>query len=721
MLKLPIRNPANGFALLALMTLVIVAGAALWIARLPMAGVVVVPVHPAMVSVNGLGPFPDRTPARFVDGAGQVRLTVPLGTLALLREPGGGAAESRAAYAQRELASRLVREPGMMLVLPDHRRIAASIVPGGLARMPAGAWLALAMGLVSALTGWWLLVLRPHEWAARTFALSAAAMLLAAITIAAAEKLSLAMGAAFQLRLSWANLLAAHGYGLSLVALFARYPAPLLSRRVLGLAAVGMGLLWAASLAAPSGALFLANTAMVAAEGLAIVALSLIQAWRARRDPALRVAFRLIGASLLACLLFFLAVNLIPQMLGYVDLIGAPLSSCVFLLFNLALAVAITRYRLFDLGGWAMGVAWFALGIVGVLLVDIALVALTGATWTLSGAFLLAAVIWLPLREALLRQADRRRTRDDVVLLRGASRVAFALGPDEQQRQWRFLLEQRFAPLTIATCASERAAIRDDGRGLEVPSPFGGEGLVLRFAGQGSRLFGSTDRTVAEALVQQVREMVAARVAYDRGVQEERRRIARDLHDDVGARLMTSLHRVDLDTAHADVREAMADMRLIIDGMAGQSRPLGDLLADLRHETVTRLRLAHIGADWPMTGLFDDPRRIEPACSRVLCAVLRELTSNVIRHSRAGQARIATTLDHGAFALTVEDDGCGFDSASLPGGNGLRNMMRRLNEAGGTIAIASDAAGTRTRIVLPLGSPERGMAATACAAQHGQG
>jgi len=712
MFGLTMRSPALAFAALALSTFVAVVAGALWGAHLPEANLRVRSIGTEQVAVEGRGPFHASATVLLVDPAGRVRLEAPLATLALDREPAGPDDAWRKTYAQRDaIAQALASEPGLRLRLPDGSLIDARLRRGGPGVVTSGFWLALGMGWLSALAGWWVLVLRPREWAARMFALSGLGMLLAAFTIAISERQSPAMSGVFLLGLGNVNILAGHLYGMSLVCLFARYPKPLVPRVGLGAIAAGLAALWGWGALFPSARVFSTHLAAVIVEGAAIVALAVVQGWRARRDPALRAAFLLIGTSLLVSVGFFSAVNLIPQMLGGADLVSPPFSACVFLLFDLALAIAIARYRLFDLGAWALNMAIMALVIMGLLAVDFAVVLLTGASWTLSTAFLLAAIAWLPLRERLLRRSDLRRTRDDTLLLRGASEVAFALTPNQQEARWQALLESRFTPLVVDGGACIAPEIRDDGRALAVPSPLGGTGLVLRHAGQGSRLFGSADRAVAVALVELVREMAQARAAHDRGVQAERQRIARDLHDDVGARLMTTLHRADLETVHADVREAMADMRLIIDGMAGQTRPLSDLLADLRHEAVNRLALARIAAFWPVDALFDDALPVDARRNRILFSVVRELVSNAIRHAGAQTVRIEVARRADALIFNFSDDGRGFSAdEAFARGNGLRNMRKRMEEVGGALDMTSGAAGTVARITLPLRSPEQGMA-----------
>lgn len=716
MLKSSLRSPATAFAMLALVTFMIIAGSALWTAHVPGARFHVRPAGDEQVRVDVAGTaggqFHGRQEAVFIDRNDHVRLRTPLIAMVMEWEPRSTKEENRRFFTMRDELTRLVREPGMRMLLPDGRYLPAQRVEGSLGQMKSGTWLALAIGFVAMLTGLWVMVLRPREWTARMFLLSGFTLMIATITMAIGEQMSVATSIPIQYWTGRINHLAAYMFGMSLVALFARYPLPLVSRRMLASVAVALALFWVVILFDPWEDAFGKGVIIVLVLGVAIVLFALVQGWKSRHDPALRAAFILIGGSLLFCVGVFSFVNLIPQMLGEVDVLSVPVATTVFLLFYLALAVAITRYRLFDLGNWAFNVAIAALVVISVLIVDFVLVLLVGGTWTISLAFLTAAICWLPLRELLLRRGDRRRDRRDMLLLRGASEVAFALKPEQQLALWARLLEEQFSPLTVEPSACAAVEIRSEGRILAVPSPLGGPGLELNFAGQGRRLFNSGDKSVASALVSLVQEMIEARAAYDRGVQAERHRIARDLHDDVGARLMTTLHRDDIGTVHAEVREAMADMRLIIDGMSGQTRSFSDIIADLRHETVSRLRLAHINARWSVDALFDDERPVQAAQNRALFSVVRELVSNIIRHACADEVKVSSELNGDHLSLFIHDNGKGFDAAdSAHIGNGLRNTRKRLEEIKGSMAVTSDSSGTVIRIQLPLGSHEQGMAA----------
>lgn len=194
--------------------------------------------------------------------------------------------------------------------------------------------------------------------------------------------------------------------------------------------------------------------------------------------------------------------------------------------------------------------------------------------------------------------------------------------------------------------------------------------------------------------------------------QRERQRIASDLHDDLGAKLLTIAQ-----TAHAQpdggervstlARQALDDMRLSVRGIVGEAAVASHVFADWRAETVARLSEAGITPDW----VADDPpdALVLPARTHVqLTRVLREAVSNTIRHSGATRCRVGIALRGQTLSLHVDDDGRGLAVTSNGGaptsGHGLPNMERRARKLGGQHRLArSDLGGLHVGVVVPLG------------------
>jgi signal transduction histidine kinase len=195
---------------------------------------------------------------------------------------------------------------------------------------------------------------------------------------------------------------------------------------------------------------------------------------------------------------------------------------------------------------------------------------------------------------------------------------------------------------------------------------------------------------------------------------QERRRVARDLHDGLAQDLafIASRMRVLERDPHAAVRfdhlssaaeRALDDSRAAI---AALTRPLDEPLdaALARNATEVAERLG-ARADLDL-----QPGVAVPAATReALVRMVREAVTNAVRHGRAG--RIAVSLSrHDALQLSIADDGCGFDPAARPSrpdaGFGLLGMGERAETLGGTLAVRSaPGSGTTIEVVLPCPAP----------------
>ena len=187
-----------------------------------------------------------------------------------------------------------------------------------------------------------------------------------------------------------------------------------------------------------------------------------------------------------------------------------------------------------------------------------------------------------------------------------------------------------------------------------------------------------------------------------------RKRISRDLHDEIGShlgsiRLMSELalregsDSESLEEIHRLAGEAAESMRGIIWLVReGNAPKLNSLVEAMRHSAATLLK----GIDWQLEATTgDNSTTASLDFHRQVFLLFREAAHNITRHAKATEVRIRVEWKPKRFRLSVEDNGCGFDADAVTAGDGLANLRHRADVLGGTIQITSEP-GKGTRITL---------------------
>ncbi len=179
----------------------------------------------------------------------------------------------------------------------------------------------------------------------------------------------------------------------------------------------------------------------------------------------------------------------------------------------------------------------------------------------------------------------------------------------------------------------------------------------------------------------------------EQAVAEERERIYRDLHDDVGAKLLSLVYRAGTPDSADLARSALQDLRDVVSTTQQGNLNLAAVCADWRAECEQRLSEAGIALDWAQPNHFDGLDLTQPQALN-LGRILREAISNLIKHAQAGQARVRIDVDADFLSLTIRDDGVGCAGAtSRPPGRGVRNMEQRASRIGAKFSRHSHAGG----------------------------
>jgi PAS domain S-box-containing protein len=234
---------------------------------------------------------------------------------------------------------------------------------------------------------------------------------------------------------------------------------------------------------------------------------------------------------------------------------------------------------------------------------------------------------------------------------------------------------------------------------------FNSEGVFLGFIGSAIDI---TERKKAEA------EVIGFGGRLINAQDEERRRIARELHDDVGQRL--ALLAIGLDRLHNGLDKVP---QLAVVGLMNQANEISDHLRDLSHSLHSAgLDLLPLGAameslcrEFPHQSSVsvqffqqDVPPALTQDIKLCIYRIAQEALQNIAKHSEAQVATVSLVANAEKLFLTINDDGLGFAMEQQSGtGLGLASMRERLRLVGGSIKITSaPLRGTTIEAWLPL-------------------
>jgi len=233
-----------------------------------------------------------------------------------------------------------------------------------------------------------------------------------------------------------------------------------------------------------------------------------------------------------------------------------------------------------------------------------------------------------------------------------------------------------------------------------------------------------TKRKQAEVKVQEVQKQVRALSRHlIQAQEEERRRIALDLHDRLGQEL--ALFSIEIEQLKQKAPKSQAQLVEGLQELATRMRTVSSQVHDLSHQ-LHPSQLIHLGLVAASRSLCKEvsqasgiqidfshsniPKSIPQDTSVCLYRVLQESLTNMVKHSGTRAAQVKLAGASGEIRVSVSDSGAGFDPKDPEGGGngyglGLIGMRERLDLVGGELFIESQpSAGTRITAQVPLNS-----------------
>jgi two-component system, NarL family, sensor kinase len=223
---------------------------------------------------------------------------------------------------------------------------------------------------------------------------------------------------------------------------------------------------------------------------------------------------------------------------------------------------------------------------------------------------------------------------------------------------------------------------------------------------------------MAASAVQLTADLQRSRQRLVTALEEERRRLRRDLHDGLGPSLATLAMRLESaeeliasDPAQATAavagladlaRDEITEVRRLVDGLRPAALDQLGLVSALRQRAAQHDLSAGEGAVVWAIEAGDDVEPLPAAVEVAAYLISLEAVNNAVRHSAARACTVSLIREGGDLLVQVRDDGQGL-ADERPGGVGLVSMRERAEEVGGTCVVTSDETGTLVAARLPLG------------------
>lgn len=375
-----------------------------------------------------------------------------------------------------------------------------------------------------------------------------------------------------------------------------------------------------------------------------------------------------------------------PKLLGQDPAMPGIVANLMMLSVFAMLTLGIMRSNLFQMEQYIGVVYQWAFASVLFFSLDSILISTSGLTAGESSFILLALVLWvyLPLRQGfhnsfVTAQQDKRQQLVNESLVLIAEESLSKSEPADQV--WKAALEKVFSPIdTDRLFHTEELGVVDRGQSLAVAANKYSGGLKLSFAEKGTRLFNNKDTELASTLNLLFEKFYDLQDAYLTGLTQERNRIRRDLHDQIGHKLLSLVYSASDEKSRELAKDTMGQLNELIQALKQEAVELEDLSLQLKMLGEESCRHSSLQFQWSDKLPDGLDIKLSPNQYLNILNIQRELLSNAIKHSKARNIKASIDIDSSVLIVSLTDNGIGFNQNSISPGNGLFNIQSRVEE-----------------------------------------
>ena len=247
---------------------------------------------------------------------------------------------------------------------------------------------------------------------------------------------------------------------------------------------------------------------------------------------------------------------------------------------------------------------------------------------------------------------------------------------------------------------------------------FGSLGLALILGLLGYLLYNQQKLKNRQLQKESELRTALAKIETQNKLQEQRLRISRDLHDNIGAQLTFIISSIDnLKFGFTDISEKLGNKLNNISSFTQQTiYELRDTIWAMNKENITfedlQARIANFiehaknasektDFSFNIEQNVDESHIFSSVAGMNIYRIIQEAVNNALKYASADEIEVNISEKEGKYYIEITDDGIGFDQDNTELGNGLNNMKKRAREIGGTLQIKSSKKGTSVLLKVP--------------------
>lgn len=418
---------------------------------------------------------------------------------------------------------------------------------------------------------------------------------------------------------------------------------------------------------------------------LCCLVLGMYQWWQVRNIPVDKAAMRWIVVSVMLPLSIFSLVYLIPVLLNIESYIAQGYMYGIILFINIGLGFGVLRYKVYELEQWWFSIWTWFLGGLSILVVDAILFTVLPISHQ-NGLLLSVALIgWLyfPMRQWAMSRINQQHQVSTDYWLPNVLPILLNNQLNNKvniQQKWISVLSEVYKPLDMSSTDTvvQKPKILNSGQTLLVPSlDEKRQGFALHHASRGQRLFTKNDYATLDNITELTKLAVNIANARLHGARLERERLARDIHDDISARLLTILHQSN-PKQKAVVQETLVELRNLLNQLDNHEVDLATALADWRLETSLRIEPFGVSLTWETNVQKQNDIVLTSNEYSNIRRIIREAITNALKYMKNKKVSVRITdSTETMIAFSIRNYG-----EYLPvfnsGKRGINNIAKRV-------------------------------------------